>query len=180
VVAVIFSFLATCFRATLRGLLGGVGRLASKLVGGSSMRGMKRPGISVNGNPNLSTSVVVPGGYHVQSLFQRFQNPYRKVKQDNRVQYLFYYINQSTISSAHAGYKSIRTESNRNETSSSGFMKARELHLRRQLKCRKSSSPPNRRCRSRSPALRQSHQGLPDKRVGHVSFPTKRQKRCMF
>jgi hypothetical protein len=34
--------------------------------------------ISANGTPNLSTSVVVPGGYHVQSLSQRFQNPYRK------------------------------------------------------------------------------------------------------
>jgi hypothetical protein len=36
--------------------------------------------ISANGTPNLSTSVVVPGGYHVQSLSQRFQNPYRKGK----------------------------------------------------------------------------------------------------
>jgi hypothetical protein len=52
--------------------------------------------ISANGTPNLSTSVVVPGGYHVQSRSQRFQNPYRKVKTKNRVQYLFYYINQST------------------------------------------------------------------------------------
>jgi hypothetical protein len=40
VVAVIFSFLATRFHATLRGLLGGAGRLASKVVGGSSMRGI--------------------------------------------------------------------------------------------------------------------------------------------
>jgi hypothetical protein len=37
--------------------------------------------ISANGIPNLSTSVVAPGGYHVQSLSQRFQNPYRKIKQ---------------------------------------------------------------------------------------------------
>jgi hypothetical protein len=57
---------------------------------------VKRPGISANGIPNLSTSVVVPGGYHVQSLSQRFQNPYRKIKQQSRVQHLFYYINQST------------------------------------------------------------------------------------
>jgi hypothetical protein len=35
-----FSFLVTRFRATLRGFLGGAGRLASKLVGGSSMRGI--------------------------------------------------------------------------------------------------------------------------------------------
>jgi hypothetical protein len=55
-----------------------------------------------------------------------------------------------------------------------------ELQIRRQLEHRKSTSPPIRRCRSRSPALCQRHQGLPDKRVGHVSFPTKRQKRCMF
>jgi hypothetical protein len=41
VVSVTFSFLAMCFRATLRGLLGGAGRLASKLVGLSSMRGIR-------------------------------------------------------------------------------------------------------------------------------------------
>jgi hypothetical protein len=40
VVSVTFSFLAARFRATLRGLLGGVGRLASKLVGLSTMRGI--------------------------------------------------------------------------------------------------------------------------------------------
>jgi hypothetical protein len=40
VVSVSFSFLATCFRATLRGLLGSAGRQASKLVGGSSTRGI--------------------------------------------------------------------------------------------------------------------------------------------
>jgi hypothetical protein len=51
-----------------------------------------------------------------------------------------------------------------------------ELRIRRQLERRKSTSPPIRRCRSRSPALCQRHQDLPDKRVGHVSFPTKRQK----
>jgi hypothetical protein len=39
VVFVTFSFLVTRFRATLRGLLGGAVRVASKLVGGSSMRG---------------------------------------------------------------------------------------------------------------------------------------------
>jgi hypothetical protein len=39
VVSVTFNFLATRLRATLRGLLGGAGRLASKLVGGSWMRG---------------------------------------------------------------------------------------------------------------------------------------------
>jgi hypothetical protein len=55
-----------------------------------------------------------------------------------------------------------------------------KLHIRRHLERRKSSSPPIRRCRSRSPALCQRHQDLPDKRVGHVSFPTKKQKRCMF
>jgi hypothetical protein len=40
VVFVTFSFLATGFHATLCGLLGGAGRLASKLVDGSSMRGI--------------------------------------------------------------------------------------------------------------------------------------------
>jgi hypothetical protein len=40
VVSVTLSFLATHFRATLRGLLDGVGRLASKLVSGSSTRGI--------------------------------------------------------------------------------------------------------------------------------------------
>jgi hypothetical protein len=40
VVSVTFSFLATRFRATFRGLLGSARRLASKLVGGSSMRGI--------------------------------------------------------------------------------------------------------------------------------------------
>jgi hypothetical protein len=40
VVSVTFSFMATRFRAILRDLLGGAGRLASKLVGGSSMRGI--------------------------------------------------------------------------------------------------------------------------------------------
>jgi hypothetical protein len=39
VVFVTFSLLVTRFRATLRGLLGSAGRLASKLVGRSSMRG---------------------------------------------------------------------------------------------------------------------------------------------
>jgi hypothetical protein len=39
VVSVTFNFLATRLRATLRGLLSGAGRLASRLVGGSSMRG---------------------------------------------------------------------------------------------------------------------------------------------
>jgi hypothetical protein len=40
VVPVTFNFLATRLRATLGGLLGSAGRLASKLAGGSSMRGM--------------------------------------------------------------------------------------------------------------------------------------------
>jgi hypothetical protein len=40
VASITFSFLATRFRATLRDLLGGVGRLASKLVGLSSIRGI--------------------------------------------------------------------------------------------------------------------------------------------
>jgi hypothetical protein len=40
VVSVTFSFLETRFRATLRGLLGGAWRLASMLVGGSSIRGI--------------------------------------------------------------------------------------------------------------------------------------------
>jgi hypothetical protein len=40
VVSVTFNFLATRLRATLRGLLGGARRLASRQVGGSSMRGM--------------------------------------------------------------------------------------------------------------------------------------------
>jgi hypothetical protein len=40
VVAVTSSFLATHFRATLRGLLGGAGRLASRIAGGSSIRGI--------------------------------------------------------------------------------------------------------------------------------------------
>jgi hypothetical protein len=39
VVIVTFIFLVTRFRATLRGLLGGVGRLASRLAGESSIRG---------------------------------------------------------------------------------------------------------------------------------------------
>jgi hypothetical protein len=39
VVSVTLSFLATCLRATLHGFLGGAGKLASKLVGGSWMRG---------------------------------------------------------------------------------------------------------------------------------------------
>jgi hypothetical protein len=39
VVSVTFNFLATRLRTTLRSLLGGVGRLASRLVGGSSIRG---------------------------------------------------------------------------------------------------------------------------------------------
>jgi hypothetical protein len=43
VVSVIFNFLATGLRATLHGLLGGAGRLASKLVGGSSMRDIGQP-----------------------------------------------------------------------------------------------------------------------------------------
>jgi hypothetical protein len=43
--SVIFSFLVACFRATLRGLLGGAGMLASRLAGLSTMRGMLgRPG----------------------------------------------------------------------------------------------------------------------------------------
>jgi hypothetical protein len=39
VVYVTFNFLATHLRATLCGLLGGAGRLASRLVGGSLIRG---------------------------------------------------------------------------------------------------------------------------------------------
>jgi hypothetical protein len=38
-VSVTFNFLATRFRATLRVLLGGAGRLATRLASGSSMRG---------------------------------------------------------------------------------------------------------------------------------------------
>jgi hypothetical protein len=40
VVAVTFSFLVMRFRATLRGLLDGTGRLASRLADGSSIRGV--------------------------------------------------------------------------------------------------------------------------------------------
>jgi hypothetical protein len=40
VVSVTFNFLATRLCDTLRGFLDGAGRLASRLVGGSSMRGM--------------------------------------------------------------------------------------------------------------------------------------------
>jgi hypothetical protein len=40
VVSVTFSFLAMRFRATLRGFLGGARRLASRLLGGSSTRGI--------------------------------------------------------------------------------------------------------------------------------------------
>jgi hypothetical protein len=40
VVSVTFSFLAMRFCATLRGFLGSAGRLASKLLGGSSTRGI--------------------------------------------------------------------------------------------------------------------------------------------
>jgi hypothetical protein len=47
--------------------------------------------ISANGIPNLSTSVVVPGDYHVQSLSQRVQNPYRKDK-NSKVEYNIYFI----------------------------------------------------------------------------------------
>jgi hypothetical protein len=39
VISVTFNFLVTCLRATLRGFLGGARRLASRLVGGSSIRG---------------------------------------------------------------------------------------------------------------------------------------------
>jgi hypothetical protein len=39
IVSVTFNFLATRLRATLRDLLGGAGRLASRLVGRSSIRG---------------------------------------------------------------------------------------------------------------------------------------------
>jgi hypothetical protein len=39
VISVTFNFLASRLRATLRGLLGGAGRLASRLVGGSSIKG---------------------------------------------------------------------------------------------------------------------------------------------
>jgi hypothetical protein len=40
VVSVTFNFLVTRLRGTLRGLRGSAGRLASRLVGGSSMREM--------------------------------------------------------------------------------------------------------------------------------------------
>jgi hypothetical protein len=40
VVSVTFNFLVTRLHATLRGLLGGVGKLASRLVGGPSTMGM--------------------------------------------------------------------------------------------------------------------------------------------
>jgi hypothetical protein len=52
VVSVTFNFLVTRLRATLRGLLGGAGRLASRLVGGSWTRGM----CGNPGRPNLDRS----------------------------------------------------------------------------------------------------------------------------
>jgi hypothetical protein len=39
VISITFNFLVTRLRAILRGLLGGAGRLASRLVGGLSIRG---------------------------------------------------------------------------------------------------------------------------------------------
>jgi hypothetical protein len=39
VISVTFNFLATSLRTTLRGFLDGAGRLASRLVGGFSIRG---------------------------------------------------------------------------------------------------------------------------------------------
>jgi hypothetical protein len=52
VVSVTFNFLATRLRATLCGFLGDAGRLASRLIGGSSMRGT----LGSPGRPNLDRS----------------------------------------------------------------------------------------------------------------------------
>jgi hypothetical protein len=59
VVSVTFNFLATRLRTTLRGLLGGAGRLASRLVDGSSMRGtLGSPGLlNLDRSWNRSCSV---------------------------------------------------------------------------------------------------------------------------
>jgi hypothetical protein len=56
---VIFNFFATRLRAVLRGLLGGAGRLASKLVRGSSTRGtLGSPGwLNLDRSWNSSCSV---------------------------------------------------------------------------------------------------------------------------
>jgi hypothetical protein len=62
----------------------------------------------------------------VQSLSQRCQKSIQKGK-NRKVEYNIYFI---TLIRVHlfgtCGYKSIRTESNINKTSSSGSMKARE------------------------------------------------------
>jgi hypothetical protein len=98
--------------------------------------------ISANGTPNLSTSVVVPGGYHVQSLSQRFQNPYRKAKTMSRVQHLFYYINQSTSLRHMPGTSPSGLNQTEIKRLAAAPWKRGKLYIRRQLKCRKSSVHP--------------------------------------
>jgi hypothetical protein len=71
--------------------------------------------ISARGNPTLCTSAVVPGGLPRAIPVSAMQKTIQKDK-TKQIEY---------ISSAHVGYKSIGTESNRNKSSSSVSMKAR-------------------------------------------------------
>jgi hypothetical protein len=70
VVSVTFNLLATRLRATLSGLLGGAGRLASRLVGGSSIRGtLGSPGwLNLDRSWNRSCSVSPSSSSDVSSM----------------------------------------------------------------------------------------------------------------
>jgi hypothetical protein len=80
---------------------------------------------SADGNPTLCTSVVVLGG--LPRAIPVSGIPKIHTERVKQIEYNIYLLHQSEyISSAHAEYKSIRTESNRKKTFSGSSMQARE------------------------------------------------------
>jgi hypothetical protein len=154
---------------------GNIGRAERRL-----QAGVETNRISADGIPTLCTSVVVPGGLpRAIPCLSHIKNPYRNIKTD-KVQHLFITLIRVHLFGTCRGTSPTGLNQIERERLAVAPCRRGELHIRRHLERRKSSSPPIRRCRSRSPALCQRYQDLPDKRVCHVSFPTKRQKRCTF
>jgi hypothetical protein len=82
------------------------------------------------------------------SEIPRIHTERKKIKYNN-----IYYINQSTSLRLMLGTSPTRLNQAEGNRLAATSCKRGELRLRRQLEHRKSSSPPIRRCRSRSPAV---------------------------